>query len=213
MDGEPRYTLHEGAWREIVCDDAARSLLAEASVLVYGTLSQERSSGLASWRSAIAASSASCITICDPNLRGGRIAPDLVREHMQAAKVVKINDGELATFETTYGQRDGIRWLLEDMGVNCIAHTHGARGATLYSRGGGHAHHPGFKAAPGGDNVGAGDAFTAVLAIAVSQAVPLAQTVEAANRLASFVASSRGATPILPSALVDEVATLLAGEA
>lgn len=206
--GEPRYTLHEGAWREIACDAPARALLASAPAIVFGTLSQEWPAGRESWQLAMRAASSGAIKICDPNLRGGRILPDLVREHMQAADVVKINDGELATMEKTYGLADGIRWLLDDMQVTWVAHTHGADGATLHSASDS-ASHPGYAAIAGGDNVGAGDAFTAVLTLAALARTPLAQTVEAANRVGAFVASQRGATPEIPSWLRNEVHALL----
>lgn len=206
--GEPHYTLHEGAWRDIACDGPALELVASASAIVFGTLSQERPEGHKSWQLAMHAASSATIKICDPNLRGGRIVPDLVREHMRAADVVKINDGELGIFEKTYGVADGIQWLLEDMQATWVAHTHGARGATLYSAAGS-ANHPGYAASAGGDNVGAGDAFTAVLTLAALARTPLIQAVDAANRVGSFVASQRGATPEIPAWLRSEVRALL----
>ena len=85
---------------------------------------------------------------------------------------------------------------------------HGARGATLYSTDD-CASHPGYAASAGGDNVGAGDAFTAVLTLAALAGTPLIQTVEAANRVGSFIASHRGATPEIPAWLRSEVRALL----
>ncbi len=207
-EGEARYTLHDGAWREIACNETARALLASSRALVFGTLSQESPPGLASFRQALASLGTHAITVCDPNLRGGRLDPDLVREHMRAARVVKINDAELVAMERVYGLADGIAWLLEDMQVQLLAHTKGHQGAVLYTRDAS-ASHPGFAAHPGGDNVGAGDAFTAVLTLAAMRGTPLPRAVEAANRLGSFVASQRGATPLLPAPLRDEVDALL----
>src|SRR5690242_17374424 len=45
--GEPRYTLVPGrAWERIACTDEVREALADASVLVYGTLAQRTRAGL-----------------------------------------------------------------------------------------------------------------------------------------------------------------------
>lgn len=206
--GEPSYTLHEGAWREIQCNAVARGILGSARALSFGTLSQESEEGLRSWRMALASLPPAAIRVCDPNLRGGRIHPERVLEHLQAASVVKINDGELTTIEKSYRQRDGVRWLIETLGVQWVAHTHGARGATLYA-GSESATHPGYAAPTGGDNVGAGDAFTAVLTMAAIRKTPLDRSVEAANLVGSFVASQRGATPQIPASLRDRVTELL----
>src|SRR5690242_20243133 len=44
--GEPSYTLVPGrAWERIECDGAARAAIAEAGVLVYGTLAQRTPEG------------------------------------------------------------------------------------------------------------------------------------------------------------------------
>jgi fructokinase len=207
-DGEASYTLHPGAWQHIECDDRAQDLLRNCAALCFGTLSQESEFGLASFRSALAQVPESCLRVCDPNLRGSRIDPDLVREHMQAADVVKINDDEVRIMEATYGCEDIVTWLLDEMQVTVVAKTHGPRGATLCTRDE-TASHPGFAAGAGGDNVGAGDSFTAVLVRGLLAGSSLQNIATAANRYASFVASKRGATPTAPTSLLQEVGGLL----
>lgn len=210
--GEPSYTLHEGAWRRIACDDSAHLLLKDARAFCYGTLSQQDEAGLQSWRAALAKLRKGSLRVCDPNLRGGRIDPDLVLEHMQAADIVKINDAEARIFQQTYACPDPIRWLLEDMQVRLVAHTHGPDGATLHTPEATE-HHAGFACAAGGDNVGAGDSFTAVLVRAALRGSNLKNTAEAANRYGSFVASRRGATPAVPASLLAQIDELLASQA
>ena len=54
------------------------------------------------------------------------------------------------------------------------------------------------RRASGGDPVGAGDAFTAVLAIELMRGSPLAAMAARANRYAAYVASQPGAMPKVP---------------
>jgi fructokinase len=52
------------------------------------------------------------------------------------------------------------------------------------------------------DTVGAGDAFTAALAIGLLNGLPLARINDNANRLAAYVCTQPGATPTLPPDLL-----------
>lgn len=209
-EGEASYTLHAGAWQRIRCDDAARELLSECRAFCFGSLSQESEAGLESWRLALQELPPGCLRICDPNLRGSRLDPELIREHMQAATVVKINDDEAELMSQAYGCGDIVPWLLEEMQVDLVAKTHGPKGATLFTRDE-TTTHPGFAAEPGGDNVGAGDSFTAILIRGLLAGAGLEPTLLAANRYASYVASRRGATPPVPADLRDTVSRLTGG--
>ncbi len=206
--GEARYTLHPGAWQRIACDDESIRLLRKTRAFCFGTLSQESEVGRASWREALQHVPETAIRFCDPNLRGGRIDPNLVLEHMRAATVVKINEHEAAVFEKTFGCSDAVSWLLEDMQVALVAKTLGPAGAILESKAE-RAEHPGVTARAGGDNVGAGDAFGAILVAGVLANAPLANIAEAANRYGSFVASAGGATPVPTAEFRHQIAQLL----
>ncbi len=73
--------------------------------------------------------------------------------------------------------------------------THGAAGSTLYGDGA-PISIPGVHAAPGGDNVGCGDAYLAILVLGMTMGWDLAQSGAAAARYAAAVAEVRGATPM-----------------
>jgi fructokinase len=184
QEGEASYTLHPGAWQRIRCDESARPLLSQCQAFCFGSLSQEKEAGLVSWREALRELPEACLRVCDPNLRGSRLAPDLIREHMRAANVVKINDDEAELMSEVYECGDVVHWLMEDMEVELVAKTHGPRGATLYTRDE-TVTHPGFASGPEGDNVGAGDSFTAVLIRGLLAGATLESTLEAANRYAT----------------------------
>lgn len=205
--GEPRYTLVPGrAWERIECTPDVAAALGEASVLVYGTLAQHTDAGIAGWRAAIEAARGSCLKVCDVNLRrtastthGERRA---VAEAIAAADIVKVNDVELARIADWFGWRDPIEALRA--GKRVVAVTNGARGSTLY------AEHEiveiaGVPARPGGDNVGCGDAYVALLVHGMTLGWDLASCGAAASRWAAAVASERGATPLFSEDQIDEL--------
>jgi sugar/nucleoside kinase (ribokinase family) len=58
------------------------------------------------------------------------------------------------------------------------------------------------KAAPGGDNVGCGDAWLAGLVHGLVAGWPIDRAAQLGSRLAAAVASHRGATPDFPAAAI-----------
>lgn len=196
--GEPRYTLHAGrAWERIACTDAARAALAEASVLVYGTLASRTPEGLAGWREAARAAAATCLRVCDLNLRPVELNAQVIGEAIDAADVVKVNDRELAALRDRLGWADPLATLRRAPSgkPRVVALTHGAEGSTLFGDG------PAIEiaavsaAAPGGDNIGCGDAYLALLVHGMTLGWDLADSGRAAARWAAAVAGARGATP------------------
>ena len=195
--GEPRYTLvPDRAWERIACTGDVRAALAEASVLVYGTLAQRTRAGLEGWRAAVAAASRTCLKVCDVNLRRTDRSEiddaDAVRAALDAADVVKVNDRELERLAAWLGWADPIAGLRD--GHRIVAVTHGAAGSTLYGEHGA-LEVPGVAARPGGDNVGCGDAYLAILVHGLTLGWDLAASGRAASRWAAAVAEVRGATP------------------
>jgi fructokinase len=207
--GEPRYTLHPGrAWERIQCTEAVREALGEASVLIYGTLAQRTLAGLAGWREAAGGAAASCLRVCDLNLRPTDEGATAIREALEAADVVKVNDRELAALRDRFGWADPVAALRHGR-ARVVAVTHGAAGSTLF---GDDAHAPieipGAPAAQGGDHVGCGDAYLAILVHGMTLGWDLAASGRAASRWAAAVAGARGATPTFSE---EQIADLLEG--
>ena len=203
VGGEARYTLHAGrAWERIECTPAVERALLQAGVFVYGTLSQRTDAGLGAWRQAIAA--ARCTRVCDLNLRPGQTYSPAIGEALAAADILKINDRELATLAEWLGWSDPIAKLRERSRI--VAVTHGAAGSTLHGEHGAIAIPP-VAATPGGDNVGCGDAYLAILVYGLTSGWDLEQSGQAASRYAAAVAGARGATPIFDE---DTLADLVA---
>lgn len=205
--GEPRYTLVPGrAWERIECTPDVIEALGEAGVMVYGTLAQHTEDGIAGWRAAIAAARSKCLKVCDVNLRRLPVASAnerrAVDEAIAAADIIKVNDKELARIAEWNGWRDPIRELRA--GRRIVALTHGADGATIYGdkevvR------IAGVQSAPGGDNVGCGDAFVAIFVHGMTLGWDLHTSGNAASRWAAAVAGVRGATPLFTEEQIDEL--------
>ena len=188
-DGEARYTLVPGrAWERIAFEGTP---LAGARAVVFGTLSQRTDLGLAAWRAMIASAPEGCAKVCDVNLRPGKLDARAVDAALAAADVVKINDAEL-------------RALGSAPKAELLAITHGPAGATLRTATE-TVEIAGVRARPGGDNVGCGDAWLAVLVHGLAQGWPLARTGAIAARWAAEVASQRGATPDFPADLISQM--------
>lgn len=199
--GEPRYTLHaDRAWEAIACTAEVKEALAEAGVLVFGTLAQRRPHGLAAWREAIAAAP-TCLKVCDLNLRPTDQYADAITDALAAADVLKINDRELAALHRWFGWADPIDKLRERAKI--VAVTHGATGSTVYGER--VIEVPAYPARPGGDNVGCGDAYLAILVLGLVRGWDLEASARAASRWAAAVASVRGATPELSDEQIAEL--------
>jgi fructokinase len=203
--GEPSYRLVAGrAWEHIACTDDVRAALADASVFVYGTLAQRTVEGLDAWTAAVDAARASCINVCDLNLRKNvqpRAAIEIERA-LDAADVVKVNDRELDVLASWYAWRDPIDALRA--GRRIVAITHGAAGSTLYGDST-TIEIAGERAPRAADNVGCGDAYLGILVHGMTLGWDLAASGRAASRWAAAVAGERGATPRFSTDQIDEL--------
>ena len=200
--GEPRYSLVPGrAWERIAHTDATREAIDEAGVLVFGTLAQRTPEGFAGWRAAI--DGARCLKVCDVNLRAGdRDAPH-VRAAIDAADVIKLNDRELSSLRDWLGWSDPIGELRKRTRI--VAVTHGAAGSTLFGSTNRTIEIAAVTAPGGGDNVGCGDAYLAILVHGLTLGWDLAACGRAASRWAAAVAGVHGATPWFSEEQVEEL--------
>jgi sugar/nucleoside kinase (ribokinase family) len=64
---------------------------------------------------------------------------------------------------------------------------------------------PAFESAPGGDNVGCGDAYLAILVLGLVNGWDLEASARTASKWAAAVAGVRGATPSFDDARVEEL--------
>lgn len=204
--GEPRYTLHPGrAWERIACTEAVIEALGGAGVFVYGTLSQRTPEGLAEWRRAVGAAHSRALKVYDANLRPNDQASHAVAGALDHADLVKLNDREVGQLRALLGWADPIARLRAGR-PRIVVVTHGAAGSTMFPLEGAAIEIPGVPAEPGGDNVGCGDAYLALLVFGMTAGWDLAASGRVASRWAAAVAGVRGATPVFDD---DRIADLL----
>jgi fructokinase len=181
------------AWDALAAPATALAA-ARGATVVYGTLAQRSASGaaalarlldVAGWR------------VFDANLRAPHDGREVALDALRRADFVKLNEHEVRAFAGWLGVAaepavlQGA--LAADFGVRSLCVTEGARGARLW-------HDGAFVAEPAQptevvDTIGAGDAFLAMLVTALLCGSSPVAAMRRAARLASFVASRRGAWP------------------
>ena len=203
-NGEPRYRIVEpAAWDYLGMNESLRQLAARADAVCFGTLAQRNPCTRATIREFLAACRPGAIRLFDVNLRAPFYTPDVIAFGLGIASVLKLNHDELRAIAASLGldADDGARDLLRRYpNLDLVAVTLGADGSELYRRG-----ESTVRARPPViefcDAVGAGDSFAATLVTGLLAGEKLAPVADRANRVAAFVASQPGATPLLPDLL------------
>lgn len=196
--GKPSYTITQGvAWDQITVDAAVLSAAAGAQALVFGSLAQRspfNRLGLSQLRKAL---DPSALVVFDINLRQPYDDLDLVRELAVGVDCLKLNDEEAARLLNLpvdeCPPEAAARQLAEQLQMPMVALTAGAQGAGLWKDG--QWHWAEAQPITVVDTVGAGDSFMAALLDGLLRQKTPAAALEAASRLAEFVAASHGPTP------------------
>ena len=218
-DGQPEFTINgEVAWEHMACTSGWSALAARADAVCFGTVSRHQSVSATAVTAFLEALGPSALRLFDVNLRQDRYTPALLHDSFQHAHIAKLNDEELRTVcplldlggEDLGGKDLGgedletmARQLRERYELEVVCVTRGAEGSLLVTASETVAH-PGVPVDVV-DTIGAGDAFTAVLASGYLRGVPLDRVSEAANRLGAWVASQTGAMPAADEAVCSAV--------
>jgi fructokinase len=202
--GKPSYIIHENvAWDFIPALPQWMELAMKADAVCFGSLAQRSKVSRRTIQSFLRATPPSCLRVFDVNLRQSFYSREVIETSLQLANVFKINDEELpvvAELLALAGDETAILGALaKRYGHRMIALSRGDRGSLLFSEGR-TSNHNGYPVVVA-DTVGAGDAFTAALALGMLRGCDLDRINDHANRAASFVCSQAGATPELPEPL------------
>lgn len=204
--GQPRYhIIGDVAWDHIGATDRVLEAAASAAVICFGTLAQRTTPARDAIQTIVRTTPETAWRICDINLREPFVSEEVIRGSLAIANVLKLNDGELPVVAELYGVTgDGPQEILPELakqaGLRVIALTCGSAGSVLW-KDGEISEHPGAKVTVQ-DTIGAGDAFTAVLALGLIEEWSLEIINDRANRVAAYVCSHSGATPPLPPDLI-----------
>jgi fructokinase len=207
-EGKATYIIHEDtAWDQIhiVEDDAWGALAIRADAICFGSLAQrapESRSSISRFIFLSATRSRGCLRIFDINLRQHYYSVTSIQLSLQLANVFKLNDEELPVvaelLEIPGSEAEIVAALWEKFpSLRVVALTRGASGSTLFTRFR-RSDHSGYPLAEGvtPDTVGAGDSFTAALALGLLRFDDLDALHDRASKLAAFVCSQPGGTPL-----------------
>jgi fructokinase len=199
--GKPVFTIGENAaWDQLSESAQLRELAATADAVCFGTLAQRSPKSRKSIQNFLRLVEPDALRLLDVNLRATFYSRGMLEESFALANVLKLNDVELRIladmFSIAGGEEAVVADLMRRYPLRWIALTRGEKGSVLYS--------PQEKVVHRGypvevvDSVGAGDAFSAAVAVGMLRRFSLEKINDCANRLASFVCSKPGAMPEVP---------------
>lgn len=199
--GIPSYRIVENvAWDHIPMTETVVELARSAQVVCWGTLPQRSPVSMETLHRFLGEVLPSALTVFDINFRVPDPERSMVEASLHRADVVKLNDDELPRLAALCGLGIGDHaGILAEVGrrygVRVVALTRGGSGSLLWSADS-VSEHAGYRVDVV-DTVGAGDAFTAELAIGLWSGLDLATVNERANRRAAAVCGQPGGTPVL----------------
>lgn len=216
-EGQPSYTIHKPvAWDSFELSEDWLGEAARADAVCFGSLAQRSEKSRRTIHTLLRATSPECLRIFDVNLRAPYYTAEIVRESLERASVIKMNDVEvpqvlgLLGLTTAGSLREGAGWILKQFEeLDLVAITRGGEGSLLVGRSEWH-EHPGIPTRVA-DTIGAGDAFTAAMTTYLLRGAPLAVLNEAGNRWGSFVASQSGAMPAIEPETLERITREIEG--
>lgn len=192
------------AWDNLPWSDSLEGLAAEVSAVCYGTLGSRGATSLSTIRRFLSEVPSPALRILDINLRAPFWSGEVIRESIALANVVKCNDDELPVLAGVLGLTGGpeaiLRQLVDRHALRVAALTRGAKGSLLVAADGTTSDLPCMPIEVV-DTVGAGDAFTAAVALGLLAGWPLERLHAHAERVAAFVCTRAGGTPPIPDDL------------
>ncbi len=204
--GQPDFTIHENvAWDYIPAGAGILGLAGRADLVCFGSLGQRCETSRRTIQQFLAATRPGCLRFFDVNLRQHFFTRDVIARSLELSDVLKLNDEELpvvAELLSIPGEQDEVLTeLLRRFSLRLVVLTRGADGSVIRSAD--QESVCGGKKIEVADTVGAGDAFTATVAVGLLRGVDLETIHLHAQRVAGFVCTQPGGTPDMPAELRD----------
>ncbi|MCA9200456.1 MAG: carbohydrate kinase [Planctomycetales bacterium] len=200
-NGKASYRFEDNcAWDNLTWTDEWNRLAASTAAVCFGSLGQRCEPSRHVIRRFVESTPTDSLRIFDINLRWPFVNDQAVLDSLERTNVLKLSDEELpylaklCQFEgspETVLHSLATRYQLRQVALTC-----GEDGALFWSHG------KVFRSAGINTNVvdtiGAGDAFTATMAVGLLDGMEPQALVEQACRVAAYVCSQSGATPPIP---------------
>lgn len=197
-DRTPKFTIsHECSYDYITLNSTTENLIEnETDILYFGTLST---------RSEISRNTIQSLFekkhikyFCDLNLRHDFYTRELIEQSLQTSNVIKINETELEKLKQLFTLENSndlaIEQLFNKFGIELIGLTLGEDGAVLYNKS--ESHRCKSEVINVIDTLGAGDAYSAILAIGYLKKMDINNINRLANDFAYEICKIDGAIPI-----------------
>lgn len=202
--GHPTFDIVPAVAYDHIDLDARTAAHVDAgpALVCFGTLAQRTAAGGRRLRAILDRCPAGTRRLYDMNLRPDGYDRPTVEACLHRCDILKISDTELEAaadmFALTGSVEDRVLRLAERFGIDGVALTLGAGGAEWFAGG---ARHRAAAQPPGRvrDTVGAGDAFTAVLAAGEYLGWPPQETLATAVSFAARICTVDGAIPEDPA--------------
>ncbi|MCA9085266.1 MAG: carbohydrate kinase [Planctomycetaceae bacterium] len=203
--GHASYTFAENtAWDNVPWSDSLQELALRTSAVCFGTLGQRSPTSQATIRRFVETVPRDSLRILDINLRPPWWTDEVVRQSLPLANVVKLNSDELpelARILNLHGSEESLLTaILAKCSLQLIVLTRGGDGSRLVNRSGEVSDLPG-ESVEIVDTVGAGDSFTATVAMGLLHGMALPEIHRRAAAVSAYVCSQPGANPSIPPQL------------
>jgi fructokinase len=194
----PYYAIHQpAAWDNLEPTPELLQAARESNAICFGTLAQRSPVARETIYQVLDAAQPSCLTVYDVNLRQQFYARDWIERSLTHSRIAKINNDEVAIVAPLLELPSELdrfaAAVIERFNMEAVCVTRAAEGCLVASA-------EATLDIPGesvlvADTVGAGDAFTAALIVALCNQWPLERAARFANRIGGIVATKVGATP------------------
>jgi fructokinase len=202
---QPKYIIKEDvAWDFIQWDSKFDTLLETTDAICFGTLAQRSRTSRNTIINLLEKANKDTVKIYDINLRQSFYNKNIISDSLKLSDIIKLNSEEmeilreLININTKYNEEEVCRFLIDNFDLSLVCLTKGEHGSILIDNKQNSFSSPSFPYELA-DRVGAGDAFSAAVIIGYLNEEPIDVISTKANKLASWVTSKHGGTPVYDS--------------
>lgn len=206
--GSATYEIaYPSAWDKIVLNDFAKKTVAEADVLIYGSLVCRDEVSRKSLEELL---QTKVYKVFDVNLRKPHYSHEILEQLMHSANFIKFNDEELleiaeAMHSPFTGLEENMHFVAEKTNVTAMCVTKGKHGALLMWEGKLY-DNSGYPVEVA-DTVGAGDSFLAALITSLLNGKEPQAAIDFACAVGALVAEAPGANPVISNSKIENLMT------
>jgi fructokinase len=197
--GEPSYSINENvAWDYISLPKNIDKQIKHTAILCFGSLAQRNAYTRSSIKKIIQKVNDDCLIVFDINIRQSYYNKEIIQESLAFCNVLKLNVDELAILRSLLNLKGlddkvVIEKLMKQYNLKLVALTYGSKGSVLMTPNNvSQLKTPKINVL---DTIGAGDSFTATMAMEFVKGKSLDKVHQRAIEVSSFVCQSNGAMP------------------